>query len=60
MVSDVREQEYVDECPSCGARFIGMTPDEYRQTHAQDDCPKAPIPQLFVFRHPSERENDAQ
>lgn len=45
----IEEVEYVDECPSCGTEFVGMTPDEFRETHAKEDCPKAPLTSLFVF-----------
>lgn len=43
------EVEHVDECPACGMRFIGMTPDEFRETHAREDCPDAPLTTLFRF-----------
>lgn len=46
---DLEEVEYVDECPSCGTSFVGMTPEEFRETHATEDCPKAPLPKLYVF-----------
>lgn len=45
----VDEIECVEECPTCGLRFIGMSPDEYRETHAVDECPKAPLGQLYIF-----------
>lgn len=45
-VSEVTEVEYVDECPSCGARFVGMTPDEYRENH---ECGGSPFIGLLVF-----------
>lgn len=48
-MGEVDEREYVDECPSCGTRFVGVTPDEFRENHAAEDCPKAPLPRLLVF-----------
>lgn len=33
------EREYVDECPTCGVRFVGMTPDEFRESHAEECNP---------------------
>jgi len=48
-LTDVREVEYVDECPVCGTQFVGMTPEEFREGHAAEDCPKAPLTQLLVF-----------
>lgn len=34
---EIREREFVAECPSCGATFLGMTPEEFRSAHA-DEC----------------------
>lgn len=31
---ELRERDYVDECPNCETRFVGMTPDEFREEHA--------------------------
>lgn len=55
MMPKPAEVEYVDECPSCGIPFIGMSPNEFRETHASEDCPKAPLTSLFVF--PSSKED---
>lgn len=52
----LEEREYVEECPACGARFLGMTPDEFRDTHAAEDCPKAPFASLYYFPTEEERE----
>jgi hypothetical protein len=30
------EIDYVDECPDCGASFVGMTPDDVRQHIVED------------------------
>lgn len=45
------ERDYVESCPVpvCDTRFVGMTPEEYRRTHAREDCPKAPLAALFYF-----------
>jgi hypothetical protein len=48
-MSNVEEVAYVDECPTCGMRFIGMSPEEFRETHAVEDCPKKPLGELYVF-----------
>lgn len=45
----LQEVEYVDECPACKAQFLGLTPEEYRETHAAEDCPDAPLASLHVF-----------
>lgn len=42
----LQEVEYVDECPSCDAQLIGMSPDELREEHSKE-C--TPILQLVVF-----------
>lgn len=55
-MSEIEEVEYVAECPSCGVSFVGMTPKEYRRTHAKEACPKAPLPQLFAFPTEQARE----
>lgn len=47
--ADMEERDYVEECPSCGCRFIGLTPEEYRKTHAIEDCPNAPFVRLVCF-----------
>lgn len=33
------ERDYVRDCPSCGTRFVGMTPDEFRERHAEECNP---------------------
>ncbi|ELZ80831.1 MCM DNA helicase [Haloferax larsenii JCM 13917] len=38
------EVEYIDECPSCGMLFLGMTPAEFREKHDRD-----PLNVLYVF-----------
>lgn len=35
------EQEYADECPYCGTKFVGMSPEEFRREHAPDCNPFA-------------------
>ena len=40
------ERDYVRECPTCGTRFVGMTPDEFRDQHA-DEC--NPVLGLLFF-----------
>lgn len=51
---DIEEVEYVKECPSCGEKFVGMTPQEFRQQHALEDCPNSPFPELLCFPAPGE------
>lgn len=48
------EVEFVSECPACGTVFVGISPCEFRETHAIEDCPKAPIPALVVFPTPEQ------
>lgn len=38
-MSEREEPDYVEECPECGDRFIGMSPDEFRENHAPECNP---------------------
>lgn len=40
------EVDYVGSCPVCDVRFIGMSPDEFREEHAPD-CD--PLAELYHF-----------
>lgn len=44
--------QYVKECPSskCDTRFIGMTPDEYREKHAGERCGAGKLSGLFAWK----------
>lgn len=46
MKSNVVEREYVEECPCCGTKFLGATPEDIRE-HCRTEC--NPLGQLVVF-----------
>lgn len=63
MSSEIVEREYVRECPGggCDTRFIGMTPDEYREKHAQEGvCAGGPLARLFAFPTKEYREQEIE
>jgi hypothetical protein len=45
-LTTMNEAQYVAECPVCGVALVGMTPDEYRETHAPE-C--NPLAELYHF-----------
>lgn len=49
MTDRPEEREYVEECPVCGTRFIGVTPDDVR-AYCRDDEECSSLGALHVFR----------
>lgn len=47
MSRSVPERDYVNECPVCGMRLLGMSPEEYREKHSPE-C--NPLTSLYVFQ----------
>lgn len=43
----------IRRCPACSKRFVGMTRDEFRRTHAAHGCIHAPLDMAKIDAHAS-------